>query len=327
MSDSFYQQRPQEPAKRSWMPWLITVLVALLSLGALGYIYGLYHTAQVRAEAAEAEGLKAHERAKAAEQRQRELEAKLAAIDSEKSQLSTKVSQLSTERDQLSTERDQLSTERDQLSQAVQEKDAELARLKATYQDLEEKMKAEIADGEIRLSQAEGRIQVDLVDKILFDSGEATLTERGASVLTRLGAVLSGMEGRNIQVSGHTDDSPPSQRLAATFPTNWELSVARAVNVVRFLQEKANVPSKRLVASGYGDTHPVASNATPKGRARNRRIEILLIPELAAAKTELTEAAKPAAGATGEVKKAVADAPQGNADVQPAKGTAKPSTR
>lgn len=320
MSDSFYQQRPQEPSKRSWMPWLITVLVTLLSLGGLGYLFGLYRTAQARADAAEAEGLKAHERAKAAEQRLRELEEKLAAIDSEKSQLSTKVTELS-------TERDQLSTERDQLSQAVQEKDAELARLKATYQDLEEKMKAEIADGEIRLSQAEGRIQVDLVDKILFDSGEATLTERGASVLSRLGAVLVGVEGRSIQVSGHTDDSPPSQRLAATFPTNWELSVARAVNVVRFLQEKAHVPEKRLVASGYGDTHPVASNATPKGRARNRRIEILLIPELAAAKPELTEAAKPAPGATGEVKKAVADSPQGKADVQPVKGTAKPGAR
>ncbi|HLL05839.1 MAG TPA: OmpA family protein, partial [Myxococcaceae bacterium] len=88
-----------------------------------------------------------------------------------------------------------------------------------------------------------------------------------------------------------TDDSPPSQRLAATFPTNWELSVARAVNVVRFLQEKAKVPAKRLVAAGYGDTHPVAGNSTPKGRARNRRIEILLIPDLPAAKpAELTNA-------------------------------------
>ncbi|HZI06387.1 MAG TPA: OmpA family protein, partial [Archangium sp.] len=179
---------------------------------------------------------------------------------------------------------DQLSTERDELSKAVQEKEAELARLKATYTDLEEKMKAEIADGEIRLTQGEGRIQVDLVDKILFDSGEAKLSERGAEVLSRLGAVLVGVEGRSIQVSGHTDDSPPSQRLAATFPTNWELSVARAVNVVRFLGEKASVPPGKLVAAGHSDTKPVASNATPKGRARNRRIEILLIPDLPAGK-------------------------------------------
>jgi chemotaxis protein MotB len=322
MSDSFYQQGPAQPQKRApWVPWLITVLVVLVA-GVMGWFgQDAYRALKARAEAADAEALKAHERAKAAEQAQKELEAKLSAIDTEKSQLSNQLNQLS-------SERDQLSTERDQLSQAVQEKDAELARLKATYQDLEEKMKAEIADGEIRLSQAGGRIQVDLVDKILFDSGEANITERGAGVLTRLGAVLAGVEGRSIQVSGHTDDSPPSQRLAATFPTNWELSVARAVNVVRFLQEKASVPARRLVASGYGETHPVASNATPKGRARNRRIEILLIPELAAAKTELSDAsAKPVPGTTPEVKKAVADAPAGKTDVQPVKGTAKPGSR
>ncbi|HVG60114.1 MAG TPA: flagellar motor protein MotB [Hyalangium sp.] len=271
MTDSYWdKQQPPQPKRTSWVPWLTTVLVVLLA-GVLAWFgQGAYSDLQARANAADAEALKAHERAKAAEQAKQDVEARLAALDSEKSQLSTQLNQLS--------------TERDQLSQAVQEKDAELARLKATYQDLEEKMKAEIADGEIRLSQAEGRIQVDLVDKILFDSGEASITERGAGVLTRLGAVLVGVEGRTIQVSGHTDDSPPSQRLAATFPTNWELSVARAVNVVRFLQEKANVPARRLMAAGYGETHPVATNATPKGRARNRRIEILLIPELPAAK-------------------------------------------
>lgn len=318
MADSSWEKQEKQRASRA--PWVITVLVLLLAGGAAAFGLGAYRELQARAATAEAEALKAHERAKAGELAQKALEEKLASIDSEKSQLSNQLSQLS-------TERDQLSTERDQLSQAVQEKDAELARLKATYQDLEEKMKAEIADGEIRLSQAEGRIQVDLVDKILFESGEANITERGAGVLTRLGAVLVGVEGRTIQVSGHTDDSPPSQRLAATFPTNWELSVARAVNVVRFLQEKANVPARRLVAAGYGETHPVASNATPKGRARNRRIEILLIPDLPAARpAELTDSASKAAPTTSpEVKKAVADAPQSKKDVQPVKGTVKPA--
>jgi chemotaxis protein MotB len=122
------------------------------------------------------------------------------------------------------------------------------------------------------------------VDKILFDSGEASLSPRGSEVLARLGTVLSKVENRSIFVSGHTDDAPPSQRLAATFPTNWELSVARAVNVVRFLGETAHVPASKLVAAGHADTKPVASNATPKGRARNRRIEILLIPDLPAGK-------------------------------------------
>lgn len=278
MTDSYWEkQQPPPPKRSSRLPWLMTVLVVLLAGVLTWFGQGAYRALQARLEAANAEALKAHERAKAAEQAQQELAARLSAVDSEKSQLSTQLNQLS--------------TERDQLTQVVQQKEAELARLKATYSDLEEKMKAEIAEGEIRLSQAEGRIQVDLVDKILFDSGEANITERGAGVLARLGAVLVGVEGRTIQVSGHTDDSPPSQRLAATFPTNWELSVARAVNVVRFLQEKANVPARRLVAAGYGDTHPVASNATPKGRARNRRIEILLIPELPKARpAELTGA-------------------------------------
>jgi len=283
MTDSYWEKEKQQPPKRaSRTPWVIALGVLLFAGGA-GYLgLSTYRALQERAATAEAEALKAHERAKAAELATRSLEDKLAAIDAERTRLAD-------ERDKLSNERDQLSTERDELSKAVQEKEAELARLKATYTDLEEKMKAEIAEGEIRLSQAEGRIQVDLVDKILFDSGEAKLSARGAEVLTRLGAVLVGVEGRSIQVSGHTDDSPPSQRLAATFPTNWELSVARAVNVVRFLQETAKVPAKRLVAAGYGDTHPVASNASPKSRARNRRIEILLIPELPAAKpAELT---------------------------------------
>ncbi|WP_224244920.1 OmpA/MotB family protein [Hyalangium gracile] len=310
MADSFWEKQER---RQSRLPWLITVLVVLLAGVGIYFGQAAFRTAQARAETAEAEALKAHERAKTAEHAQKLVEEKLAALDSEKSQLNNQLSQLS--------------TERDQLTQAVQEKDAELARLKATYQDLEEKMKAEIADGEIRLSQAEGRIQVDLVDKILFDSGEASLTERGAGVLSRLGAVLVGVEGRTIQVSGHTDDSPPSQRLAATFPTNWELSVARAVNVVRFLQEKANVPAQKLVAAGYGETHPVASNATPKGRARNRRIEILLIPDLPAARpAELTDTTAKAAP-TAEVKKAVADAPVAKEDVQPAKGTAKPAPK
>ncbi|WP_257449116.1 OmpA family protein [Archangium lipolyticum] len=259
---------------KPWVPWLVTALVVLIS-GAAGYFgFSAWSAQKTRAEGAEKSAAEARAQVVATEQARKELEVKLS------EQLAAKEQKLSA----LEDERTRLSTERDQLSQAVQEKEAELARLKATYEDIEQKLKAEISDGEIRLSQAEGRIQVDLVDKILFDSGEASLSERGSEVLARLGTVLSKVEGRSILVSGHTDDAPPSQRLAATFPTNWELSVARAVNVVRFLGEKASVPPGRLVAAGHADTKPVASNATPKGRARNRRIEILLIPDLPAGK-------------------------------------------
>ncbi|WP_233261382.1 OmpA family protein [Vitiosangium sp. GDMCC 1.1324] len=266
---------------KPWLPWLVTALVVLFS-GAVAYLgYGAYSAQKTRAVEAEKAAAEARALTVSTEQARKTLEEKLA------EQLAAKDQKLSA----LEDERTRLSTEREQLQQAVQEKDAELARLKATYEDIEQKLKAEISDGEIRLSQAEGRIQVDLVDKILFDSGEAALTERGNEVLTRLGAVLAKVENRSIFVSGHTDDAPPSQRLAATYPTNWELSVARAVNVVRFLGEKAGVPPSRLVAAGHADTKPVASNATPKGRARNRRIEILLIPDLPAGKQGETKAA------------------------------------
>jgi chemotaxis protein MotB len=262
------------------VPWLLVAVLSVLA-GAIAYFaylawqaeHALVAQSQAAADAARA-------RTEETERARVELEGKLQALQQQHTALVD--------------EKAKLSTERDQLTQTVQEKEAELARLKATYEDIEQKLKAEIQDGEIRLSQAEGRIQVDLVDKILFDSGEASLSPRGAEVLSRLGGVLAKVEDRAIQVSGHTDDSPPSPRLAATFPTNWELSVARAVNVVRFLQEKTSVPSRRLVAAGYGDAQPVASNASPKGRARNRRIEILLMPPLPAAKkAAITEAKTP----------------------------------
>jgi chemotaxis protein MotB len=271
---SVSEQQPQPKRGASVVPWLIVVVLVTL-LGLVGY-YGYHLWKSEEQQLAEARAATEAERARANEsERQRaELEAKLAALQQERSVLAD--------------ERARLSTEKEQLAQVVQEKEAELAKLKATYQDIEDKLKSEIQDGAIRLSQAEGRIQVDLVDKILFDSGDASISPRGAEVLARLGGVLAKVEDKTIQVSGHTDDSPPSARLAATFPSNWELSTARAVNVVRFLQEKANVPARRLMATGHGDTQPVASNATPKGRARNRRIEVLLTPVLPSVKKAAT---------------------------------------
>ena len=151
---------------------------------------------------------------------------------------------------------------RNELSVQVAAKDEELQKLQGTYQELESKMKEEIAKGDIRLSQAGGRIKVDLVDRILFEVGDASVTERGAEVLSRVGAVLANVEDKKIQVSGHTDDLPISERLRDRYPTNWELAAARASNVVRFLEEKANVPGRRLVAAAYGPWEPISSNRT-----------------------------------------------------------------
>ena len=183
--------------------------------------------------------------------------------------------------DKLEADNAALTSAKADLSKEVEAKSGELAQLKGTYDKLEEKMKDEIAKGDISLSQDGGRLRVGLVDKILFDSGEAAVSKRGEEVLARVGAVLATIDDKQIQVSGHTDKTPISAKLTSQFPSNWELSAARATNVVRFLSEKANVPPQRLVATGYAEYHPIASNKTAAGRARNRRIEILLTPSLA----------------------------------------------
>ncbi len=179
----------------------------------------------------------------------------------------------------LEEQNQQLQQQRDMLGQELQKKDAQISQLQSTYDSLEEKLNSEIKKGEIRLSQAGGRINVDLVDKILFDSGQAVISARGLEVLARVGAVLAKVDDKQIQVSGHTDNSPISEKLAPIFPSNWELSAARAVNVVKVLADQ-KVPAARMLAAGYGEFHPVAKNANAQGRARNRRIEILLTPLL-----------------------------------------------
>jgi chemotaxis protein MotB len=197
--------------------------------------------------------------------------------------------------EKLEAEKATLTTEKEELSKDVAAKSGELAELKGTYDKLHDKMKDEIAKGDISLSQDGGRLRVGLVDKILFDSGEAAISKRGEGVLARVGTVLASIDDKQIQVSGHTDKTPISDKLTAQFPTNWELSTARATNVVRFLAEKASVPPERLVASGYGEYHPIANNKSAAGRAKNRRIEILLTPSLnpkAIAKSKLTAEAE-----------------------------------
>ena len=251
--------------QRSNGPWIVAFLAAA------GAGVGGYWLHQGRQNARQ-DAAAATQRAQAAEEA--------------KTDLTAKVEKLETEKAELTTAKDELSTD-------VQAKTGELEQLKGTYNQLEEKMKDEISKGDIRLSQSGGKLRVDMVDKILFDSGEAVISKRGEGVLARVGAVLATMDDKQIQVSGHTDSNPISDKLATQFPTNWELSVTRAVNVVRFLEEKASVPPKNLTATGYGQYHPIASNKSAAGRARNRRIEILLTPSLdpkAIAKSKLREA-------------------------------------
>lgn len=90
---------------------------------------------------------------------------------------------------------------------------------------------------------------------------------------------MKNSKGKIIRVEGHTDNVPIHPKLQKTYATNWDLSSARASNIVKFLNEKGNIPGKQLRAVGMGSYHPVAKNSTAKGRKWNRRVEILLIPD------------------------------------------------
>jgi chemotaxis protein MotB len=208
-------------------------------------------------------------------------------IRSEKAQ----ISELEKRAEQLEAEKEELQTQKAELAKSIAAKDGELSEVKGTYQSFQDKMKDEIARGEINLEETGGKLRVGLVDKILFDPGEAEISKRGEEVLARVAEALVAIPDKQVQVSGHTDRMPINSKLVERYPTNWELSASRAIHVVRFLAEKANVPANRLVASGYGEFHPVASNKTPAGRARNRRIEILLTPMLAPVAKAKLEAA------------------------------------
>lgn len=196
-------------------------------------------------------------------------------LDAKKGELTQKVSELIKERDALA----QKSAAAEAAKAAVEaEKAAELERVKKSYEDLTAGLKSEISAGEIKITQLQGKLTVNLVDRILFDSGKAEIKNDGKSVLDKVGSILNTVKDKNIRIEGHTDNKPISGELLAKYPSNWELSTARATAVARYLQDRAKVDPARLLATGYGEYRPVASNDTPESRGLNRRIEIVLVP-------------------------------------------------
>ena len=148
-----------------------------------------------------------------------------------------------------------------------------------TQQSLEDEMRKALESKEVTISELRGKLTVNILDRILFDSGEAELKTEGQRILEKIAGVLMQHTNRQVHIIGHTDDVPIHRKFAS----NWELSTARATAAVRFLQERAGVDPRRLGALGYGQFHPIAPNTSAEGRAKNRRIEVVILPlELAA---------------------------------------------
>lgn len=144
---------------------------------------------------------------------------------------------------------------------------------------IEAEMRRTLESKDITISELQGKLTVNILDRILFDSGEATLRPEGQEVLMKIANVLAQFPTRQAHVIGHTDNVPIRASARHRYPSNWELSTARATAAVRFLSEQAGVDPRRLGAVGYGEFRPVADNNTAEGRALNRRIAIVVLSE------------------------------------------------
>ena len=146
--------------------------------------------------------------------------------------------------------------------------------------DLQAKFKRMIDAGHLKVTTRHGRIVLQLHNDILFATGEAELKPDGKQAVSEVAATLRGVSLKRFQVAGHTDSEPITTETKKTYPTNWELSSARAIAVVKLLVSGGVEPGV-LSAAGYGPYDPVATNATPDGQSKNRRIEITLVPNVA----------------------------------------------
>lgn len=185
-------------------------------------------------------------------------------------------SQSAEERQRLESERQRLEAERQELLQQLNQLQAESRERQRLYDEMMSRLKSLIDAGQLNVTLVNGRLVINMPQDILFGSGSANLNTEGEQALLQVANVLREFRDRSFQVEGHTDNVPIS---TSRFPSNWELSSARALSVVHVLQRGGVAPTA-LSAAGYGEFHPVSPNDTRENRAKNRRIEIVILPNL-----------------------------------------------
>jgi chemotaxis protein MotB len=206
------------------------------------------------------------------EQDHRDLQDRFKSVAAENSELSERLRQMGMTAEDAKKNVQDLS----KLVEELRNKERQAQARLATFRNMLERFQKMIESGKLRVRIQRGRMVVELSENILFDSGKSELKKEGVAALTEVASVLASIADREFQIAGHTDNIPIK---SSKFPSNWELSTARAVKVARAL-ESQGVPANRLSAAGYAETQPVSSNDTPEGRQQNRRIEIVLMPNL-----------------------------------------------
>ncbi len=190
--------------------------------------------------------------------------------------LSKNISELRQQVAELKVENSKLKDEITELQKAKEEKVKEVKEVSGTYEQLLANMKSEIAKGQVTISELKGKLTVNMEAAILFDSGKADVKTEGLDILSKMVETLKNVSDKAIRIEGHTDVVQITGGLTRTFPTNWELSAARAINVTKFLQQQGIDPLN-MSAAAFAEHKPVADNSSKEGRAKNRRIEITLV--------------------------------------------------
>ncbi len=160
---------------------------------------------------------------------------------------------------------------------AAEARQSKLDALQNQENQLRERLSKELTDKNVEIEQLRGQLSVRMLDKIVFKSGSADILPQGTEVLDKLAdAIKDSID--TIRVEGHTDDTPISDKLKVKYPSNWELSAARASAVARYFETKHFINPKRLESLGFSMYHPVVPNDSDENKQRNRRVEIVLKP-------------------------------------------------
>ena len=205
----------------------------------------------------------------------------IAALQKQRGGLQEQVQGLQSQKTSLEQQHADLRRQIDALEQQKTQLLTASQQTRSQYDALVRNLTEEVKKGQLQVRQYKDMLTVDVAEQLFFDSGRANLKDTGKEVLKKVGEALKGYEDKVIRIVGHTDNVPISKAAQKVFPSNWELSVARATNVVRYLQE-VGIPPERMIASGRAEYQPIAENDTPEGRKKNRRIEITLVDRNAA---------------------------------------------
>jgi chemotaxis protein MotB len=286
------EMRPPPPRRR--FPFRL-LLWALLMTGAAGaggyYAYRFYTVADERKD----EVIACMQQLGPAETELQGKRSQLTACEAQRETLATEQSDIKAQLDKMSSDFNATSEE----LTALRAQRTELEKRAAAIENIQQKFRDMIDTGELAVTSRRGSLVVELPSEVLFPSASAELSRKGEVAVLQVGGILKQFDDRRFLVIGHTDAQPLK---SAQYKDNWELSVARALKVTRFLVEGGMRPT-HLVAAGVGEHDPIADNKSSEGRAKNRRIEIVLLPalsELPPLPASLEEAGKKAEEAAGK---------------------------